>query len=117
MGLRCVGHGLLLCSSVPHLSFSTGNISSGFLTCCRNLDCALFWPILWEDLKIVPTASIPPSLCAPIEANPMDAIHPQAAQSGLPPNWHGVIFVSRSADSVCVVRAKIHSSGLCGGEA
>jgi len=28
----------------------------------------------------------------------MDAMHPQDAQSGFPPNWHGVIFVRKSAE-------------------
>jgi hypothetical protein len=35
-----------------------------------------------------------------MEAKPMDAMHPHDAQSGFPPNWHGVIFVLRSADKV-----------------
>jgi hypothetical protein len=47
----------------------------------------------------------------------MDAMHPQDAQSGFPPNWHGVIIVFKSAERVWVVSAKMHSSGLCGGEA
>jgi len=46
----------------------------------------------------------------------MDATHPHDSQSGFPPNWHGVILVSRSADNVCVVSAKTQSWGLCGGE-
>ena len=29
----------------------------------------------------------------------MDAMHPQEPQSGLPPYWHGVILVFKSADS------------------
>ncbi|MGC1595169.1 MAG: hypothetical protein WA774_07425, partial [Candidatus Acidiferrales bacterium] len=60
---------------------------------------------------MLPTRIIPPSLCAPTEANPMDAMHPQDAQSGFPPNWQGVIIVFRSAESVWVVIAKMHSSG------
>src|SRR6266404_567149 len=72
----------------------------------------------WPDaLKIVPTERIPPNLCEATAARPMDAMHPQDAQSGLPPNWHGVIFVRRSADNVWVVSAKTQSCGLCGGEA
>jgi len=70
-----------------------------------------------EVLKMDPTESMPPNLCAAIEAKPMEATHPQDAQSGFPPNWHGVIFVSRSADNVWVVSAKTQSWGLCGGEA
>ena len=57
------------------------------------------------------------SLRAAMEARAIDAIHPQDAQSGLPPNWHGVIFVCRSADNVCVVSAKTQSCGPGGGEA
>ena len=44
-------------------------------------------------------------------------MQPQFSQSGAPPNWHGVIFVVRSAEIVVVVRAKTHSSGECGGSA
>ena len=49
---------------------------------------------------MVPTERMPPNLCAATEAKPMEAMQPQDAQSGLPPNWQGVIFVSRSADKV-----------------
>jgi hypothetical protein len=52
-----------------------------------------------------------------MDARPIEAMHPQEAQSGLPPNWHGVIFVCKSADSVCVVSANTQSAGLCGGAA
>src|SRR5271157_5051242 len=70
-----------------------------------------------EALKMLPTERIPPNLCAAMDAKPMDAMHPQEAQLGFPPNWHGVIFVSRSADKVWVVSANTQSWGLCGGEA
>jgi len=69
-----------------------------------------------EALKMVSTESIPPNLCEAMEAKPMDAMHPQDAQSGFPPNWQGVIFVRKSADNVWVVSAKTQSLGLCGGE-
>src|ERR1700761_527969 len=46
----------------------------------------------------------------------MEAMQPHCWQSGLPPNWQGVILVERSAETVIVVRAKIHASGLFGGE-
>src|SRR5271163_4188678 len=46
----------------------------------------------------------------------MEAMQPHCSQSGFPPNWQGVILVERSAETVIVVRAKIHSSGLFGGE-
>src|SRR5690242_5462568 len=42
-------------------------------------------------------------------------MQPQLEQSGAPPNWHGVIFVSRSADTHSVVCAKMQSSGDDGG--
>ena len=42
-------------------------------------------------------------------------MQPQFAQSGVPPNWHGVMRVSRSADRQAVVCAKMHSSGEAGG--
>src|SRR5258705_9450606 len=70
-----------------------------------------------DVLKMVPAESIPANLCEAMEAKPMDATHPQDAQSGFPPNWHGVIFVLRSADNVWVVSAKTQSWGLFGGEA
>ena len=69
------------------------------------------WPIFIEALKIAPTGRKPPSLWAAIEARPIEAMHPQDAQSGLPPNWQGVIFVCRSAESVCVVSANTQSAG------
>jgi hypothetical protein len=53
-----------------------------------------------EALNMVPTESIPPNLWAAMAARPIDAMHPHDEQSGFPPNWHGVIFVSRSADNV-----------------
>ena len=31
-------------------------------------------------------------------SSPADAMQPQLLQSGVPPNWHGVIFVFRSAE-------------------
>src|ERR1700755_1447464 len=46
----------------------------------------------------------------------MEAIQPHCSQSGSPPNWQGVILVERSAETIMVVRAKIHSSGVLGGE-
>src|SRR2546422_11591590 len=70
-----------------------------------------------EALKMLPTERIPPNLCAATEARAMDAMHPQDAQSGFPPNWHGEIFVCRSADNVWVVSAKTQSWELGGGEA
>ena len=35
---------------------------------------------------------------APTAARPADAMQPQLRQSGVPPNWHGVIWSSRSAE-------------------
>ena len=48
---------------------------------------------------------------------PAEAMQPQLAQSGLPPNWHGEIGCLKSADTQVVVSAKTHSSGLAGGSA
>ena len=42
-------------------------------------------------------------------------MHPQFEQSGLPPNWHGVIGVSKSAETHVVVLANTHDSGVSGG--
>ena len=78
---------------------------------------ARHWPMAMEALKIAPTCTTPANLCAAIDAKPMEAIHPHEAQSGFPPNWQGVIFVCRSAESVCVVSANTQSSGSCGGAA
>ena len=49
---------------------------------------------------MLPTESIPPNLWAATAVKYMDAMHPQDAQSGFPPNWQGVILVFRSADKV-----------------
>jgi hypothetical protein len=48
-------------------------------------------------------------------ASPADAMHPQFAQSGAPPNMHGVMAVFKSAEMFLVVCAKTHSSGVFGG--
>src|SRR3954466_11543010 len=45
----------------------------------------------------------------------MEATQPHCEQSGLPPNWHGVTTVFRSAEITVVVCAKIQSSGDVGG--
>src|SRR5438132_5266789 len=42
-------------------------------------------------------------------------MQPQLLQSGAPPNWHGVMRVSKSAEMQRVVFANTHSSGDCGG--
>ena len=42
-------------------------------------------------------------------------MQPQRAQSGVPPNWHGVIRFSRSAEMHSVVCAKMQASGEDGG--
>ena len=70
-----------------------------------------------EALKIAPTGTMPANLCAAMDAKPMEAIHPHAAQSGFPPNWQSVSYDCRSAESVCVVSANTQSSGFCGGAA
>jgi hypothetical protein len=50
-----------------------------------------------------------------MDFNPAEAMQPHCEQSGLPPNWQGLILPSRSAVTENVVRAKIHSLGDCGG--
>ncbi len=45
----------------------------------------------------------------------MLAMQPHCEQSGVPPNWQGVILVFRSAENVSVVRAKMQSFGDAGG--
>ena len=42
-------------------------------------------------------------------------MQPHCEQSGVPPNWQGVIFVFRSAEYVSVVWAKMQSLGDAGG--
>jgi len=42
-------------------------------------------------------------------------MQPHCSQSGLPPNWHGVMRRCRSDDTHSVVFANVHSSGLDGG--
>ena len=44
-------------------------------------------------------------------------MHPQFEQSGRPPNWQGVMRVSRSAENDRVTRANTQSSGEAGGSA
>ena len=48
-------------------------------------------------------------------ASVAEAMQPQFAQSGFPPNWHGVIGFSKFDDTHAVVFAKMQSSGECGG--
>src|SRR5262249_26863599 len=111
-------HGLIcLFSPLLHVPSCARSISNGPLLCGLAPNLARFRPIFMEALKMLSTVRIPPSLRAAIEASAMDAMHPQDAQSGVPPNWHGVIFVCRSADKVCVVSAKTQSCGPTGGEA
>jgi hypothetical protein len=69
-------------------------------------------PILSDALKIVASGMTPPNLWAATAANPIDAMHPHELQSGVPPNWHGMILVFRSADKVLVVCAKMQSLGF-----
>src|SRR5215467_5463455 len=57
----------------------------------------------------------PGSLILPIEFKPADAMQPHCEQSGLPPNWHGLTRLFRSAVIVRVVFAKMHSVGFDGG--
>ena len=45
-------------------------------------------------------------------SRPADAMQPQLEQSGLPPNWHGAMWRSKSADTQVVVCANVHSAGL-----
>ena len=66
---------------------------------------------------MAPTRMPPASRCAPTAFSPADAMQPHCEQSGLPPNWHGVMRCSKSAETQLVVRAKMHSSGLDGGVA
>lgn len=56
--------------------------------CCRGsgIHFDLSSPTLREALKIAPTGINPPSLCFATAAKPIDAMHPQDAQSGFPPN-------------------------------
>ena len=72
-------------------------------------------PIRNEFSKIAPTRIPPGSLWRPTAASAADAMQPQFAQSGFPPNWHGVIGFLKSADTQAVVNAKIQSFGEWGG--
>ena len=55
-------------------------------------------PTLSEPSKIDPTGMKPKRWWRATAARPADAMQPQLLQSGAPPNWHGVIFVVRSAE-------------------
>ena len=72
-------------------------------------------PTLNEVSKIQPTFTPPGSVWRATALRAADAMHPQLAQSGLPPNWQGVIFVWRSAERHSVVLAKTQSAGESGG--
>jgi hypothetical protein len=48
-------------------------------------------------------------------ASPEDAMQPHSEHTGLPPNWHGVTRVFKSAETQTVLRAKMHSEGESGG--
>ncbi len=74
-------------------------------------------PTANDALKIAPTRRPPGSRCRPTAARPADAMQPHCEQSGMPPNWHGVILVEKSAETHSVVCAKMHSSGDSGGSA
>src|SRR5207244_13142024 len=63
-------------------------------------------PSFSERSKIAPTGTKPRIRYRPSAARPADATQPQFAQSGTPPNWHGVMRVVRSAETLIVVRAK-----------
>src|SRR5262245_11065752 len=74
-------------------------------------------PILIDVSKSDSTRTSPSRSRRPIAASAADAKQPQLAQSGAPPNWHGVIRVAKSADMVVVVRANRHFCGDSGGDA
>src|SRR5215831_16616571 len=72
-------------------------------------------PTLSEAKKMDFTGNNPSSRYSPIAFNPAEATQPHCEQSGLPPNWQGVILPCKSAVTESVVRAKIQSSGDRGG--
>ncbi len=74
-------------------------------------------PTRRDALKIVLTRTPRGSRCRPIALSPAEAAHPQLAQSGLPPNWQGLIRVRKSAEMQLVICEKTHSSGDAGGVA
>ena len=66
---------------------------------------------------MAPTRTVPPMiLCAPTAFSPAEAMQPHCEQSGLPPNWQGVMRCSKSAEMHDVVCAKMQLSGPSGGE-
>jgi hypothetical protein len=74
-------------------------------------------PIRSDCSKIAPTRRPPGSRCRATASSPADAMQPQLEQSGLPPNWHGEMCRSKSAETQVVVCANVHSDGFCGGYA
>ena len=52
---------------------------------------------------MAPTRTPPGSLWRATASSPALAMQPHCAQSGVPPNWQGVIRRSRSADRLVVV--------------
>jgi len=65
--------------------------------------------------RMAETGIIPPSLTPVTACITADARQPHSLHTGLPPSWHGVTRVSRSADRQVVSRAKVHSAGEWGG--
>src|SRR5262249_23311461 len=72
-------------------------------------------PTVTEPVNSDPTGTKPRTRCLARAARPAEAMQPQCEQSGAPPNWHGVMRVSRSAEMLVVVRANTQSSGEAGG--
>jgi hypothetical protein len=72
-------------------------------------------PSLRDIEKTSATTTIPASLSRPMAVIPTEATHPHSEQTGLPPNWHVVMRVARSADRHSVLRAKMHSAREAGG--
>jgi hypothetical protein len=98
-------------SSRAGVAFWFGELESS--TGLRRRETAL--PTANDALNTCRTRMPPGSRCRAIASRLADAMHPQLEQSGLPPNWHGVICRRRSADTHSVVRAKVHSVGEAGG--
>src|SRR5258708_9790882 len=73
---------------------------------CRNAR-----PTLSEASTIAPTRRPPGSRCSATAARPAEAMQPHCEQSGFPPNWHGVIRCSKSAETQVVVCDTTQSAG------
>ena len=83
--------------------------------CAASLSGALAPPKRRDASRMAERGISPPIFKLASACIPAEAIQPHSSQTGLPPNWHGVTRVCRSAERQLVSLANVHSSGERGG--